>query len=356
MKKYLLLTILSLNAFAIDKIEQDKKSLIETIKDKEKKMAVPRETVPVEESKFLMKRPIPKTAHHLPFLQTLLSIQPGTLPNPIGISFIGSHVNENYSVKKFNAQTGPTLSKIPSIGTLFSPDEQEWKLSEGKVETTTSAIGIKADMFLFPFMQIFVSGAYLHMEQKTTVGSATIPFAKSANQLQQTALKFGLALAGIKNGEVTANNMTIPIAPIQNSLDGWLVMAGTNLAIGYKGFFASFMISGGYVQLDDHANNVTGFVQKPFMYLAPRIGYSYHGIITAHVGVQRIELFGATKGKDLSQSTGGLVSGYSVEIEKFPVNFLAGLQFMFARDLGVTIEYVGSPDTKGINAELAFRF
>ncbi|MCE3046473.1 hypothetical protein [Helicobacter kayseriensis] len=353
MKKYLLLTILSLNAFAIDKIEQDKKSLIEIIKDKEKKIAVPRETVPVEESKFLMDRPIPKTAHHLPFLQTLLSIQPGTLPNPIGISFIGSHVNENYSVKKFNAQTGPTLSKIPGIGTLFSPNEQEWKLSEGRVETTTSAIGIKADMFLFPFMQIFVSGAYLHMEQKTTVGSATIPFAKDANKVQQGLLNLFLKPMG---GNATKNNMTVPIAPIQNSLDGWLVMAGTNLAIGYKGFFASFMISGGYVQLDDHANNVTGFVQKPFMYLAPRIGYSYHGIITAHVGVQRIELFGATKGKDLSQSTGGLVSGYSVEIEKFPVNFLAGLQFMFARDLGVAIEYVGSPDTKGINAELAFRF
>ncbi|MCE3047725.1 hypothetical protein [Helicobacter kayseriensis] len=35
---------------------------------------------------------------------------------------------------------------------------------------------------------------------------------------------------------------------------------------------------------------------------------------------------------------------------------VAGLQFMFARDLGVAIEYVGSPDTKGINTELAFRF
>lgn len=351
MKKYFLFCLISLSFL------NAKESLIDKIKEKEKELAVPRESVPVEESRFLIDKPIPKTAHHLPLLQTLLSIELGTLPNPIGMSFIGSHTTEKYRVKKFNAQTGPTLINLPlGIGSLFNPSQHEWKLSEGKVETTTTAVGIKADIFLFPFMQLFVTGAYLHMEQKSIIGNATIPFTKQATSFQQTSLKLGLALAGINGGQVTANNMTVPVAPIENTLDGWLVMGGTNLAIGYKGFFASLMLSGGYVQLDDHINNVMGFVQKPFMYIAPRIGYSYHGIVTAHFGVQRIELFGATSGKDLSKSTGGLVAGYSVEIEKFPVNFLAGLQFMFARDMGLSIEYVGSPDTNGLNAEIAFRF
>ena len=335
---------------------QNQTNFIEQIKQKEAQAAVPRETVPVEESKFLIDTPIPKTAHYLPFLQTLLNIEVGTLPNPIGVSFIGSHSVEKYRVKKFNAQAGKTLTSLKGLGSLFNPSKHEWKLSVGKVEIKTSAIGIKTDVFLFPFMQLFFTGAYLHMEQKTEVGNATIPFTKQANSLQQGALKLGLVAAGIKGGQVTANNMTVPVAPIENTLDGWLVMGGTNLAVGYKGFFASLMLSGGYVQLDDRINNVTGFVQKPFMYIAPRIGYNYHGIVTAHVGVQRVELFGATEGKDLSKSTGGLVAGYSVEIEKFPINFLAGIQFMFARDMGVSIEYVGSPDVNGFNAELAYRF
>lgn len=393
------LLLLSIPLFAQETKGQKPKESVDffdEIKQKEAQAAVPRETVPIEESKFLIDTPIPKTAHYLPFLQTLLNIEVGTLPNPIGISIIGSYTDERYKITKFKGTIGKniggelvqklqpliadqnnkdkineaidktqfnqnqfinsiirqTLKKFVNNianndqttinglsntinNTLGAGETTEWQLSEGKVRTKTGAIGIKADMFLFPFMQLFFTGAYLNVHQSTNVGNATIPLKKPLGKL---------------------NSITFPIGTIENKLDGFIAMGGTNFLIGYKGFFASMMISGGYVRLDDLQNNVKGFVEKPFMYLAPRIGYSYHGILTAHVGVQRVELFGATEGKDLSQITGGLVSGYSVELKKFPINFLAGVQFMFMRDLGLSVEYVGSPDVNGFNAELAYRF
>lgn len=384
--------------------------------------SVPRESVPVEEIKFLIETPIPKTAHYLPFMQSLLNIKVGTLPNPIGVSLIASHTNERYKITKFKATLGTGIGKkisdqvkpkIPEFSntiadTLYSfvknnkaqiekliddqfpnwyelairlalkgylnsalqdnspllasfreniqkilelttqnldqdidsiigaGESKEWGLHNASVRTQTSAIGLKSDIWLLPFLNLFATAAYLNVQQHTSIERATLH------------LNRPIPIVGL-------SEISIPVI-VENELKGYVVMGGTNIAIGYKGFFASFMVSGGYVQLDDTLNNVKGFVQKPFMYLAPRIGYSYHGIFTTHVGVQRIELFGATKGKDLSKITGGLVSNYSVEVKKFPLNFLAGLQFMFMRDLGVSVEYVGSPDTNGLNAEIAYRF
>ena len=83
-----------------------KKSLRERLLEKELELQVPRESVPVTESKYPIKTAIPKTAYYLPMLQTLLHIEPGTLPNPLGISIIGSYTMENYRVKKFSGQMG----------------------------------------------------------------------------------------------------------------------------------------------------------------------------------------------------------------------------------------------------------
>lgn len=374
-----------------------KQTLREKMLEKELELQVPRETVPVTEGKYPIKTSIPKTAYALPMLQTLLHIEPGTLPNPIGISLIGSYTTETYRVKKFNGQMGaniggkvgevanklPNSIKIPtnlipitlplfgtagliskdkaqfvakltnSLNEAFGTSQKEWKLSDGTIDTKTSAIGAKFDVYILPFMNLFMTATYLHMEQETRVGSATIPLDKP--------IKLGDLIDGTLGSipaiaNTTLTEVTFPVGSIKNVLDGYAVMGGTNLAIGYKGFFASCMIGGGYVQLDDWQNNVRGFVEKPFMYIAPRMGYTYEGVFTMHVGVQRIELFGSTTGKDLSASTGGLVQGYSVELDKFPINFLAGAQFMPMRDFGISLEYVGSPDTSGINAELAYRF
>ena len=375
-----------------------KKTLIEKIKEKELELQVPRESVPVTESRYPIKTAIPKTAYYLPMLQTLLHIEPGTLPNPLGISIIGSYTMENYRVKKFSGQMGANLGEkiggifdrippnftvptglpfpskitIPLFGALgvisktprdkfianlksqlnnaFGTSSKEWKLSDGTVSTKTSAIGAKIDMYLFPFMNLFATATYLHVEQETRVGNATIPLDNPITiTLDGTAF-------GSQPQTITLNEVTFPVGSVKNILDGYAVMGGTNVAIGYKGFFASCMVGGGYVQLDDWQNNVSGFVQKPFMYVAPRIGYTYDGIFTMHAGVQRIELFGSTKGKDLSALSGGLVQSYAVELDKFPINFLAGAQFMPMRDFGISLEYVGSPDTSGINAEVAYRF
>lgn len=383
-----------------DKINEGrKKTFYERMKERELKLQVPRETVPVTESNYPISTPIPKTAHYLPFLQTLLHIKPGTLPNPIGVSIIGSYTVETYRVKQFNGQMGANLGSklggvfdlipesisIPILGrptslplfnkntltkglifnqtrdafisnlnqqlnSAFSPETKEWKLSDGTINTKTSAVGAKFDVYLLPFMNLFATVTYLHMEQETRVGSATIPLDTPIS------LKLDGTMFGNNPKTITLNEVTFPVGSIKNTLDGYAIMGGTNVAIGYKGFFASCMVGGGFVQLDDWQNNVKGFVEKPFMYIAPRVGYTYNGVFTMHAGVQRIELFGSTKGKDLSASTGGLVQGYSVELDKFPVNILAGAQFMPVRDFGISLEYVGSPDTSGINAEIAYRF
>ena len=234
---------------------------------------------------------------------------------------------------KNNATVQTVANGINSI--LGAGEQKEWQLSEGKVHTRTGAVGVKLDTWIFPFMQLFATGTYLNMQQSTNVGNATIPLKQS--------------LAGL-------NSITFPVGILENKLDGWAVMGGTTLAIGYKGFFLSCMIAGGYVKLDDLVNDVSGFVKKPFMYIAPRIGYSLGGIMTAHFGVQRVELFGSTSGNDLSKITGGLVDNFNIDIEKYPVNFLVGTNFTPMRDLGISFEYVFSPDVRGLNAEIAYRF
>lgn len=364
-----------------------KKTLIEKIKEKELELQVPRETVPVEAINYPIKTPIPKTAEYLPMLQTLLHIEKGTLPNPIGVSIIGSFMEENYNIKRFNGTMGASIGNKIAFGLqgaiqqdkdkviaainssslsfvqkvaarafvelftknnatvqtvanginsiLGAGEQKEWQLSEGKVHTRTGAVGVKLDTWIFPFMQLFATGTYLNMQQSTNVGNATIPLKQS--------------LAGL-------NSITFPVGILENKLDGWAVMGGTILAIGYKGFFLSCMIAGGYVKLDDLVNDVSGFVKKPFMYIAPRIGYSLGGIMTAHFGVQRLELFGSTSGNDLSKITGGLVDNFNIDIEKYPVNFLIGTNFTPMRDLGISFEYVFSPDVRGLNAEIAYRF
>ena len=364
-----------------------KKTLIEKIKEKELELQVPRETVPVEAINYPIKTPIPKTAEYLPMLQTLLHIEAGTLPNPIGVSIIGSFMEENYNIKRFNGTMGASIGNKIAFGLqgaiqqnkdkviaainssslsfvqkvaarafvelftksdataqtvanginsiLGAGEQKEWQLSEGKVHTRTGAVGVKLDTWIFPFMQLFATGTYLNMQQITNVGNAIIPLKQS--------------LAGL-------NSITFPVGILENKLDGWAVMGGTTLAIGYKGFFLSCMIAGGYVKLDDLVNDVSGFVKKPFMYIAPRIGYSLGGIMTAHFGVQRVELFGSTSGNDLSKITGGLVDNFNIDIEKYPVNFLVGTNFTPMRDLGISFEYVFSPDVRGLNAEIAYRF
>lgn len=364
-----------------------KQTLREKMLEKELKLQVPRETVPVEAINYPIKSSIPKTAEYLPMLQTLLHIEAGTLPNPIGVSIIGSFMEENYNITKFNGTMGANIGNKIAFGlqgairqdkdkvinainnsnlttqqkilarafvnlfvnsnataqgianfinnTLGAGEQKEWQLSEGTVHTRTGAVGVKLDTWIFPFMQLFATGTYLNMQQSTNVGDATIPLKQPLGNI---------------------SSITFPVGILENKLDGWAVMGGTNLAIGYKGFFLSCMIAGGYVKLDDLVNNVKGFVKKPFMYVAPRVGYSLGGVFTAHFGVQRVELFGSTGGNDLSKITGGLVDNFSVEIEKFPVNFLIGTNFTPMRDFGISFEYVFSPDVKGLNAELAYRF
>lgn len=333
--------------------------------------------MPVEAINYPIKTPIPKTAEYLPMLQTLLHIEAGTLPNPIGVSIIGSYTEENYKVTNFRGTAGSLLVKLGKSasllglidsslrgqknGKIVEGQQYDIQLSDGKVNVKTGAVGVKLDTWVFPFMQLFATGAYLSMEQTTHIGDTiTIKNVPEVNFLQQPNGKITNIKAPTQISKGLASLVGIPSAvdfrQIGSKLDGWLVMGGTNLAIGYKGFFLSCMIAGGYVELDDLANNIKGFVMKPFMYIAPRVGYSLGGVMTAHFGVQRVELFGQTSGNDLSQLTFDSIRSYVTEIEKFPVNFLIGTNFTPMRDLGISFEYVFSPDVKGLNAEIAYRF
>ncbi len=288
-----------------------------------------KEEFPVEKSQFLFYTKPSPTINHLPLLREKWGIGKEYFPNPIGLSVVYSFTNEKYKIKSFQGEAGDRLTSLLGEGL------QPWEISEGLIKTRTHAVGIKGDVFLFPFLQLFVLGAYLNVEQSTNVGIVTPSY-----------------LSWVPN----TLQIPFPIGTIQNTLEGFVAMSGLNFVFGYKGLFASLMVSGGYAQLNDTKNNINGFAQKPVMYIAPRIGYQYRGILNIHAGVQRVELFGATKGKDLSALSGGLVKSYSVDLSKFPVNFLAGAQFLVSREFNISVEYVGSPDTQGLNIELVSRF
>lgn len=320
----------------------------------------------------------------------MLHIKEGVLPNPLGISLIGGYMIDTYRVTNFKAEMGEGIGsklggvldlipeKIGSIalfnnstlkGVLFNQTRdtfiadlktqldkafgvgvKDWRLTGGESSSVTSALGAKFDLYLLPFLNLFVSATYIHVEQETRVGEAIIPLENPIT------LNFDGVVFGKNPIPIVIKEISFPIGTMKNTLDGFAFMGGTNLSVGYKGFFASCMVSIGYVELNDWKNNIDKFVQKPFMYIAPRLGYTYEGVVTLHLGVQRIELFGSTEGNDLSALSGGLIQSYLAEVEKFPINFLAGMQFMPMRDFGISFEYVGSPETSGINAEISYRF
>ncbi|MGL4982298.1 MAG: hypothetical protein ACRC4W_05545 [Treponemataceae bacterium] len=282
----------------------------------------------------IISTPMP-TLKTFPLLREQLGIEKNALPNPFGVSVIYNFTEENYNIKSFKGEGGDKLQGVLGEGL------QPWAISKGTIKVQSHAVGAKVDLNLLPFLQLFALGSYITMNQETDIGTATV-----------TA---SLTLPPILGGDTIKFPIDHHVGALKNVLHGWVGMGGAILSYGYKGFFISAMISGGYVNLDDKINGVTGFVQKPIMYIAPRIGYN-RGRLTVHAGVQYVELFGATKGKDLSTLTKGLVKSYEVEIEKFPVNFLAGIQFMFMREFGISAEYVGSPDSNGINIEAVFRF
>lgn len=301
MKKILIyvfiITRVSFNLFSEDKIDIPKNIL--------------------DTPKYLIETAPSLTTEYLPLLRKTLNIPIENLPNPIGVSLIYSYMEESYKIKEFR-------------GDALGQGIQKWDISNGEIKTKTHSVGAKVDIFLLPFLQLFVIGAYVVTDQTTDIGVAKVP---------------------LGNIEIPFN-----IGALSNRLEGFVVLSGFNVAFAYRDFFFSFMLAGGYARLDDVKNNVTGFVEKPLMYIAPRIGYMFNGVLSVYVGIQRIELFGATKGKDLSTLTGGLVKSYEVEFEKFPVNFLVGSQFMITREFGISLEYVGSPDVNGVNLETVFRF
>jgi len=289
-----------------------------------KVFSTPEGDIPTMDSLFVIKTKPSKISLYLPLLQKKFGIPYGALPNPIGISIIYNYTEETYGIKNFYGEGGKK-------GQLSLNDITLYNL--GKTFVKTHAIGAKMDIMLLPFMQIFGAFVYLNSLQVTTLHNVEV------------AVNIGLLSIPVPIGD-----MTIP-----TKLEGFIGMGGVNLLFAYKGFFLSFMLSGGYLHLDDKINNISLFTEKPILYYAPRIGYNHKGIFTIYFGVQGVELFGATKGKDLSKATGGLVRSYNVFLEKFPVSFLIGFQFVIIREFTITMEYIGSPDGHGVNIETGFR-
>ncbi len=263
--------------------------------------------------------------HNLPLLQRELKISSDDMPYPIGISFIYNYAIENYRIKKFAITPGPLLSPILGKG------EQNWKLSKGITQMKTHSIGAKVDVLLFPFLQLFGMATYLKVQQSIQMGEATVP-------------------------NIFNKPITLAMPDMMNNLEGFMAMGGANLIMAYKGFVCFVSAAGGYVRLDNKEKEIYNFVSQPIFYVAPRLGYSYNGIFTAYTGVQYLKTFGKNQGQGLVNMSDKLVKSYSVEVEKFPVNFLVGIQWMLNKNFGLTMEYSGSPDNQAFMIEAGLRF
>lgn len=333
--------------------------------------STPMGDVPTMASSFLIKTKPSRTAVYLPLLQKQFGIPVGALPNPIGISLIYNYTEETYRITKFHGKGGSATGK--DIANLLKPSKKSARRkgfkpgggglgmtvnlddinlnNPGTTRVKTHAVGVKMDVMLLPFLQLFGLVAYLNSSQVTALhGVNATGHIVLGGGNKPHKFPIGKPHKPNKGIKIPIGNITIP-----TKLEGFVGLGGMNLLFGYKGFFFSFMLSGGYVRLDDTINHIYKFTEKPILYYAPRIGYNYRGIFTVYFGIQGVELFGSTKGKDLSKATSGLVKSYTVSLEKFPVNFLAGFTFMLTREFVISMEYVGSPDGYGVNIETGFR-
>ncbi|MGL4393822.1 MAG: hypothetical protein ACRCS8_01160 [Brevinema sp.] len=284
-------------------------------------------------NQFLIDTKIPKTAEVLPMFQHKFGIPIGVFPNPIGISMFYNYTKEQYRIKNFKAES----ASGGSLANILKPGMNEWKISNGLMDIQSHIVGAQIDVTLFPFLQLFGLVGYISMDQSIYLGEKIgVPTIFGPIDIPTSLI---------------AENGTL-----QNKLEGWVAVAGANFVVAYKGFFAALMISGGYVCMNDKVNNIRGFVKKPLMYVAPRIGYQYKSIFRLYTGVQYIELFGSTEGSDLSKVTDGLLKSFSIEFEKFPVNFLAGIQFFITREFSLGMEYAGGPNMNGVNVQISGRF
>lgn len=279
----------------------------------------------MEEPKFLIHANPSASTKYLPLLQKQFNIAPGLFPNPIGISVTYTYSEENYYITRFAVKPGSLLSL------LLGKEEKNWQLSKGISFLKTHSVGVKMDTYLLPFLQLFGMLSYIKVEQLIQIGTATV--------------------MGRFNRPFKVN-----IPDMKNNLDGFLGLGGMNLVFSYKGFLMLLSVAGGYVRLDNRKEEIKGFISQPVLYVAPRIGYSYGGIFTGYAGVQYIKTFGKNQGQGLVNLSEQIVKSYSVEVEKFPVNFIVGFQWMLSRILGINIEYAGSPDSHGVSIDTMFRF
>lgn len=298
-----------------------------------------------------------KSQKYLPLLQDKIPITVGANSNPIGLSLIGGIRNDIYRLSNVYGTLGgsilPFTLPIGSYPALFDQSAQKWQFSEGKIYIQTKNIGIKIDAQIFPFMQIFISGTYLNMIQNSNLGDVNIPISQNLNSDQLKYYSSVLQAFGVSLSDTSA---TFHIGKVQTEFKGWLTMGGANFIYDYNGIFVSCIIAGGYIMLNDTTNNIKNHIQHPFMYIAPRIGYSYLGIMDTYLGIQRIDFFGKKTNNPLNTTTNNLAQSYSANMTKFPIDFTIGTHFTPIKEFSISIEYIVSPDTKGLTTEVTYRF
>lgn len=302
-----------------------------------------------------------KTSEILPFFQNDIPITMGTKSNPIGFSLIGGIRDDTFKITSADGTLGSVLelftrplgSSSQAYPALFDSTTQEWQFSQGKIYTQSKSIGAKIDAWIFPFMQVFFSGAYLNITQRANLGDASIPITQNLTTDHFSYYSGVLKAFGVS---LSSTNATFHIGEVQTNLEGWFAMGGANFIYDYKGFFISCLVAGGYVTLNDTTHGITNYLQRPFMYIAPKIGYSFGKIFDTYLGVQRIQTFGENAQSILNTTTNGLAQSYKAQTSRFPIDFIIGTSLAPIKDFSLVFEYIVSPDSRGLNAEISYRF
>lgn len=236
-------------------------------------------------------------------------------------------------------------------------------IETGKAKERTTTNGLRAGVWVFPFMQVY--GIYNRVEGKSQVDTKSYtklsgPFVSILNQNLINSFMPGAIYHG--NGLVETNDR------IEISLDSRNYGGGLTFAGGYKQYFAILDMNYTYTKFDFSRDYVHTFV------LSPRVGYDtklfdrplriWTGIMGQYVSSK---VTGRLTALQFSGSTGSMVplinpngtAGFKVEQHLVrPINYMVGFRYTITPHAAFMLEggYAGPNGRKSIlgNVEILF--
>jgi hypothetical protein len=195
----------------------------------------------------------------LPFLAQRVVDLGFDLPQPYGISMIGTSMQQDMLLSN--------LSLSPDDGPQVPIDFVEF----GVARSDTQSVLIRADMWLFPFLNVF------GMVGKV-IGDATVPLAFPADEALSFLGLGALCPSGPFPPRPSFCDETVNVTATPD-IDGYTVGVGTVLAMGWDRYFVVLPIS--YVESDmDSISSRTDTLT-----ITPRIGFTLNPYRSARVAV-----------------------------------------------------------------------